>query len=149
MKSLALILVMAPVPAWAVQGASVFNGPAVPIVETVGADFPRYDLVELCRQAMPGTGNAADSARQACQAQQGRLAGLASQVWDAIPAEARSDCLKRAESANGKRYFVLYSCVRAANFRVQRQDAIDRISETIAKQTGKVPVDKQAVGSIR
>jgi hypothetical protein len=81
--------------------------------------------------------------------QQGRLAGLASQIWQDLPAAARRDCVKRADNANGKGYFVLYSCAKAVNFRVQRRDAINEIAEKIARQTGKVVVDSQTVGSIR
>jgi hypothetical protein len=149
MKIFALLLVFAPVQAWAVEGATVFNGPDVPIVETVEQDFPRYDLGDLCKSAMPGTDALAQSAQTTCKSQQGRLAGLASEIWQDLPPSARRDCVKRADSANGKRYFVLYSCVKAANFKVQRRDAINGIAEKIARQTGKVAVDSQTVGSIR
>jgi hypothetical protein len=149
MKKFLLLLVCAPVQALAVEGATVFNGPNVPIAETVGQDFPRYDLSALCKSAMPGTDASAQSARSLCELQQGRLAGLASELWHDLPAAARSDCIKRAENANGKRYFVLYSCVNAANFKVQRQEIISDIQDKIARQSGKVAVDSRPVGSIR
>lgn len=149
LKKCVLFLVALPVPAWAVEGATIFNGPDVPIVESVARDFPRYDLGELCRLAMPGTDLSAEAAQATCKVEQGRLAGIASQNWNMLSPVARLDCLRRADKANGKRYAVLYSCVKAASFRVYHRDSMNRIAERIARQNGRVPVDSQAVGSIK
>lgn len=149
MKACVLLLIFVPVQAWAIDGWTVFNGPDVPILETVEQDFPRHDLGELCRRALPGTSTATSSARTACKARQGRLAGLVSNGWNFLPPAARQECLKRADNANGYSYSVLYECVNAAAFKVQRRVKIGQIAEMIARQNGKARVDPQTVGSIR
>jgi len=151
MKRCFILLVLAPVPAWAMTGRTVLEGPAVPVLETVGRDFPRYDLTELCKIAMPGTDFRAEVARETCAAQQARLAGLASWTWDMLPAQARHACIERADAARGRRYYVLYACVKAARFRIDRTETIGRVAERIARQNRKVPApfEPQKVGSIQ
>ncbi len=149
MKIALVLLACMPARAWAVEGATVFNGPDVAILESVARDFPRYDLGALCREAMPGTGLSAEAARATCKTQQGRLAGLVSNAWNQLPPAARQGCVGRADRASGNRYSVLYSCVNAVSFRVRRKDTIDRVAEKIARQNGKRPDDTRQVGSIR
>lgn len=136
-------------PAWAVDGWTVLDGPDVSIHESVGNDFPRHDLGELCRRALPGTTASAITAQSACKAQQGRLAGLASHAWNFLPPLARRDCLERASNANGYVYSVVYACVNAATFTMRSREKVARIAEVIARQNGKVPVVSSTVGSIR
>lgn len=149
MRRFALVLVLAPVQAAAVEGYTVLNGPEIPILESVAPDFPRYDLTELCKTAWPANSPSTESARTTCKQRQSRLAGLTSKVWNDIPPAARVACVKRSDAAKGSRYFVLYACANAASYRVQSKEAIDRVEAIIARQTGKSPVDRETVGSIR
>jgi hypothetical protein len=66
-----------------------------------------------------------------------------------LPASDRTECVKRAGGANGYGYSVLYTCVIAAQFRLQNRDKADRIAEAIARQNGRELVEPQTVGSIR
>jgi len=148
-RAFAISLVLAPAQAGAVDGWTILTGPDVPILETVDPDFPRYDLGQQCKLVMPGTGPAVESARTACKAQQGRLAGLISYKWNLVSPAARRDCIKRTDSANGHRYSVLYMCVLAANFTIDNRESANRAAEMIARQNGKARIDSQTVGSIR
>lgn len=149
MRHIALFLAFLPAPAWAIDGWTIFNGPAVPILESVEQDFPRHDLGELCRRTLPETTASTRSAQTACKAQQGRLAGLASQTWNLLPPGARRECVDRAEGANGYVYSVLYACVNAAAFSMNSREKMGQIAELIARQNGKVLTESRTVSSIR
>jgi hypothetical protein len=147
-KKIAILLLLVPTQAGAVEGYTVFNGPDVPIAEAAGDTFPRYDLTMLCRRAWPGDAKTTQAARTACETRQSRLAGLASHGWNKLPAQAKARCAKRADTSGSQPYTVLFSCVNAANFIVERQDTAREIANLIRKQNGLPPVDDLSVGSI-
>lgn len=148
MKRIALLLLFAPTQAGAVEGHTIFNGPDVPIAESAGETFPRYDLVTLCKKAWPGEKPTTQAARSACESRQNRLAGITSYSWNEIPAPAKARCVKRADAAGSQPYYVLFTCVNAAKFTAERQDTARAIAELIRKQNGLPPLDNLSVGSI-
>lgn len=149
MKYLAFLLMLAPAQAWAVDGYTILKGPEVPIIETVGQGFPRYDMAASCKTAWPGDKPTTQAARSVCQTRQNRIAGLTSQSWNDVPAAARLRCVQRADEAGSAAYSVLFHCVHAALYTARTQETKKDIANLIRKQNGIPSVDNLSVGSIR
>jgi hypothetical protein len=149
LKRLVLFLALAPAPAGAVDGHTIFKGPEISIADAVGDDFPRYDVAARCNAAWPGNRVAVEAARAVCIARLNRIAGLASREWRDVPAAARVNCVKRSDAAGIGGYNVLYACARAAVFTAGTREKARQIASMIRAQNGLGQLDEMAVGSIR
>jgi len=148
MKRVAFLLALIPAQAWAVEGATVLQGPPVQIDASSGDDFPHYDVVGRCKTAWPGNTRTAESARTVCVERQNRIAGLSSMGWRAISASARRDCVKRADAAAVAAYNVLYACVGLAAFRENNQSRAERIANVIREQNSPGQGGRVRVGTM-